>query len=157
MTKLKNQSILVIDDDREVLVLLIRALEMEGYGVVTTGNGGLVLTLLEKYRPSLVLLDVRLPELSGFQVLNGIRQCSNVPVIMLSAKCEVTAVRDALALGADDYVRKPFRIRELLARIRAKLRRVECGSALRPWYPCDGSGQAGDELVTPFVNNNGTG
>ena len=83
------------------------------------------LALLEKRRPDLVILDIVMPGLDGFQVLDMIRQHSNVPVIILTGRCEVTTVRDALALGADDYVRKPFSTLELLARIRAKLRRAE--------------------------------
>ncbi len=123
----RNQSILVIDDDREMRVMLNRILELEGYDVATADIGCSALALLEEYQPDLVLLDVIIPELNGFAVLDRIRQYSSIPIIMLSAKCEVNAVRDALALGADDYVRKPFHTRELLARIRTKLRRVRCG------------------------------
>ena len=72
----------------------------------------------------MVILDIMMPGLDGLQVLDLIRQRSSIPIIMLTARCEVTTLRDALSLGADDYVRKPFRIQELLARIRAKLRRA---------------------------------
>ncbi len=122
-----NQSVLVVDDDHEILRMLSRALELEGYDVIIATNGNSALALLEEHRPDLVILDIIMPELDGFQILSLIRQRSNVPVIMLTAKCEVTTLRDALALGADDYVRKPFRIRELVARIRTKLRRAEAG------------------------------
>ena len=124
----KNQSILVVDVDREIRVMLNHVLELEGYDVITSDNGGSALTLLEEYRPDLVLLDVIPPELNGFQVLVRIRHFSSVPVIMLSAICEVTTVRDALALGADDCVIKPFHTKVLLARIRAKLRRAGCST-----------------------------
>ncbi len=100
-------------------------LEPEGYGVVAADNGRAVLELQQEYNPDLVILDIMMPGLDGFQVLDRIRQRSNVPVIMLTGRCEVTALRDALSLGADDYVRKPFGTRELLARIRTKLRRAE--------------------------------
>ena len=120
-----KQLILVADDDQEMLRMLNCILELEGYDVATAADGRQALALLEEYEPDLVLLDIIMPGLNGFQVLDLIRQRSNIPVIMLTARCEVTSLRDALALGADDYVRKPFRTRELLARIRAKLRRAE--------------------------------
>ncbi len=72
----------------------------------------------------MVILDIMMSGLDGFQVLDLIRQRSSIPIIMLTARCEVTTLRDALSLGAGDYVRKPFRIQELLTRIRAKLRRA---------------------------------
>ena len=120
----KRLDIMVVDDDQEILRMLGRTLELEGYDVTTAADGRSALTLLEKHEPDLVILDIIMPELDGFQVLNLIRQHSDVPVIMLTARCEVTSLQEALALGADDYVRKPFRTRELLARIRAKLRRT---------------------------------
>ena len=114
---------MVVDDEQPILRLLSRILEPEGYGVVVADNGRSALTLLEDYQPDLVLLDIMMPGLDGFQVLRYIRQRSNVPVIMLTAKREVETVRDALDVGADDYVRKPFHTRELLARIHTKLKR----------------------------------
>ncbi len=121
----KRQYIMVVDDEQSILRLLKRKLEPEGYGVIVADNGRSALDLLEKHGANLVILDIMMPGLDGFQVLDLIRQRSNVPVIMLTAKREVNTVRDALALGADDYVRKPFHTRELLSRIRAKLRRAE--------------------------------
>ena len=123
----KHPYIMVVDDDEEMLRMLSRILELEGYDVILAANGRSAVALLEKHEPNLVILDIMMPELDGFQVLHLIRQRSNVPVIMLTARCEVTTLRNALALGADDYVRKPFHTRELLARIRAKLRRAESG------------------------------
>ena len=105
--------------------MLNRTLELEGYGVDIAADGRAALALLEERRPDLVILDIVMPELDGFQVLALIRQRSNIPVIMLTAKCDVTTLRDALVLGADDYLRKPFGTLELVARIRAKLRRAE--------------------------------
>jgi len=115
---------MVVDDEQAILRLLSRTLKLEGYGVVVAADGRSAVALLEERRPDLVLLDIMMPELNGFQVLDLIRQHSNVPVIMLTARGEVTTLRDALSLGADDYVRKPFHTGELLARIRAKLRRA---------------------------------
>ena len=126
----RNQLILVVDDDQEILKMLNSILKLEGYDVALAADGKSAMALLEKHEPDLVILDIVMPELDGFQVLDLIRRCSDVPVIMLTARYEVTTLRDALVLGADDYVRKPFRTRVLLARIRAKLRRVELEAAL---------------------------
>jgi DNA-binding response OmpR family regulator len=120
----KHTCIMVVDDEQAILRMLSRTLEPEGYGVILADNGRSALELLEECRPDLVILDIMMPGLDGFQVLDLIRQRSNIPVIMLTARCEVTTLHDALCLGADDYVRKPFRKGELLARIRAKLRRA---------------------------------
>ena len=121
----KHPSILVVDDDQEILRMLKRTLELEGYAVATAADGESALTLLEEQEPHLIILDIIMPELDGFQVLDLIRQRCNIPVIMLTSESAVTTVRDALALGADDYVTKPFHTRILVARIRAKLRRVK--------------------------------
>jgi len=120
----KRPYIMVVDDEQAILRMLSRTLEPEGYGVILADNGSSALALLEDCRPDLVILDIMMPGLDGFQVLDLIRQRSNIPVIMLTAKREVNTARDALNLGADDYVRKPFGRGELLARIRAKLRRA---------------------------------
>ncbi len=119
-------TILVADDEEHVRILLKRILEEAGYGVVTAANGNEALDKLvqsENQEPQLILLDIMMPGLNGFQVLEQIRKRFDIPVMMLTAKQEVTSVRDAIDLGADDYVRKPFSTRELLARIEAKLRR----------------------------------
>ncbi len=120
----KHPCIMVVDDEQAILRLLSRALEPEGYGVIVADNGRSSLDLLEEHTPDLVILDIMMPGLDGFQVLDMIRQRSNIPVIMLTGKPEVNTARDALLLGADDYVRKPFHTGELLARIRGKLRRA---------------------------------
>lgn len=121
----KHPCIMAVDDEQGILRLLTRILEPAGYDVIVADNGTLALELLEERMPDLVILDIMMPGLDGFQVLNLIRQRSNVPVIMLTANREVSTARNALGLGADDYVRKPFHTQELLARIRAKLRRTE--------------------------------
>ena len=122
---MKNHpNIMVVDDNQEMLRMLKRTLELEGYGVAIAADGSSALALLEEWKPDLVILDIVMPGLDGFQVLDLIRQRSNIPVIMLTARREVTTLRDALVLGADDYVRKPFSTRELVARVQAKLRRT---------------------------------
>ena len=124
----KQERILIVDDEETVRKLLKRTLEEGGYDVVTAANGAEALEKLSQFNVSLVLLDIKMPGLDGFQVLDRIRQLSDIPVIMLSAIKEVPTIRDSLALGADDYIRKPFRTRELLARIQAKLRRAQTDS-----------------------------
>jgi len=121
----RNTCIMVVDDEQTILGLLDHTLKPAGYDVVLASDGSSALKLLERHSPDLVILDIMMPGLNGFQVLRLMRQRSNVPVMMLTARREVETLRDALNLGADDYVRKPFGTQELLARIRAKLRRAE--------------------------------
>ena len=121
----KKAHILVVDDNEEfVLQLVRRILEPEGYSVTAATNGNSALTVIDELRPDLVLLDIRMPEINGYQVLKRIREKSDVPVIMLTAILEVTSVQQSLGLGADDYIRKPFKPQELVARVQAKLRRA---------------------------------
>ena len=118
------ERVLVVDDEEIIRNSLQRVLREAGYDVVTAANGQEALDKMSQLKIKLVLLDIKMPGLDGFQVLDLIRKSSNVPVIMLTAVKEVTTVLDTLSLGADDYVRKPFHARELLARIQAKLRRT---------------------------------
>jgi len=118
------ERVLVVDDEEIIRNSLQRVLKEADYDVVTAANGQEALDKMSQLKIKLVLLDIKMPGLDGFQVLDLIRKSSNVPVIMLTAVKEVTTVRDTLSLGADDYVRKPFHTRELLARIQAKLRRT---------------------------------
>ncbi len=120
----KRPCIMVVDDDEAILRLLTRTLEPEGYRVVPVADGQSALALMEECQPDLLILDIMMPGLNGLQVLSRLRQRSDVPVIMLTAKQEDTVVQAALIAGADDYVKKPFHTKELLARIRAKLRRT---------------------------------
>jgi len=125
----RNRVILVVDDDAQVLKMLTRILELEGYNIITATNGRSALALFDKHAPDLVLLDIMMPGIDGFEVLDLIRQCSEIPVVMLTAKREVPSLHRALTIGADDYIRKPFSIREVVTRVKTKLRRAEqCGS-----------------------------
>ncbi|MBN6711335.1 response regulator [Haemophilus haemoglobinophilus] len=119
MTKL-----LIVDDDKELIELLSELLSYEGFDVDSAGNGK---EALEKFDSShdLILLDVMMPKLNGFETLKKIRQQSNTPVIMLTARGEDIDRVIGLELGADDYLPKPFNDRELVARIRAILRRTK--------------------------------
>jgi DNA-binding response OmpR family regulator len=117
--------IIVIDDEESIRKLLSVNLRADGYQVATASNGEEALKLMGECEPDLIILDIMLPGLDGFQVLNLIRQRSSVPVIVLTARTEEAALRDSLLLGADDYMEKPFSLFELAARIKAKRRRVE--------------------------------
>ena len=120
----KRTCILAIDDEEEILRLLKKIFEEEGYDFVGATSGDAVFSLLRERQPNLIILDIMMPDLDGFQVLNLIRQKSDVPVIMLTGRGDVAALRDSVEIGADDYVRKPFYPLELVARVRAKLRRA---------------------------------
>ena len=120
-----TETILVVDDQSSVRTLLKDYLSSQGYRVVTANDGQEALFVARHEHPNLVLLDIMMPKMDGYQFLSAFRRENQVPVIVLSAKEEETDTVLGLELGADDYVIKPFRMRELLARIRAALRRVE--------------------------------
>jgi DNA-binding response OmpR family regulator len=116
--------ILVVDDDLELLGLVAYALRQAGYLVVEASDGAAALAAFEREEPSLVVLDVNLPKLSGLEVCRKIRETSKVPVMMLTVRSAEEDQVQALDLGADDYLTKPFSPRTLLARVRALLRRA---------------------------------
>jgi DNA-binding response OmpR family regulator len=124
------RTILVVDDETTLRETLVEALEAEGFRVVAAADGREALTVFRAERPDLILLDVMLPELSGVEVCRIIRAESSVPIVMLTAKDSELDKVVGLELGADDYVTKPFSIRELSARIRALFRRSEQAVAL---------------------------
>jgi DNA-binding response OmpR family regulator len=115
--------ILLVDDDRNLLALLDRGFRFEGFHVSTALDGPCCIEALERERPDVVILDIGLPRVDGLEVLGRVRRGSDVPVVMLSARDEVADKVSALGIGADDYVAKPFAFEELLARVRAVLRR----------------------------------
>ena len=117
-------TIFVVDDEVNIRELLARILAEAGYDVVTAANGHEALEKLAQNNINLVLLDIRMPELDGFETLKRIREKSEIPVMMLTGVDDAAAVYDAMGLGADDYVKKPFHKQELLARIQSKLRRA---------------------------------
>ena len=114
--------IMVVDDDKNICELLRLYLEKEGYQVVIANDGKEAVELNEKEDPELILLDIMLPQLDGWQVCREIRKKSQVPIIMLTAKGEVFDKVLGLELGADDYIVKPFETKEVVARIKAVLR-----------------------------------
>ena len=119
------RTILVVDDEPTLRETLAEALEADGYRVVTAADGREALARFREDPPELVILDLMLPELSGIEVCRIIRQESGVPILMLTAKSSELDKVLGLELGADDYVTKPFSLRELTARIRALLRRTD--------------------------------
>ena len=122
--------ILAIDDDKDILLLLKYNLESEGYYVETASSGKKGISIAQKIIPNLMLVDIMMPEMDGFQLLRKIRETLDVPVIMLTAKGEVSDKVVGLELGADDYLAKPFEPRELLARIQSILRRVNSKNSM---------------------------
>ncbi len=120
----KHQCVMVVDDDPEIRELISRTLNLEGYDVATASDGNAALSVMQEQSPDLLILDIVMPQLDGFQLLKLIRQRSNIPVIVLTARCEAMILEESVALGADDYLRKPFRPRELATLVRAKLGRA---------------------------------
>src|SRR2546429_7592617 len=119
----KKTTILVVDDDLQLLKIVEHNLEAEGYQVLTAREGKHALESIERNSPDLVLLDIMLPRMDGFQVCQRVREFSAVPIIMITARGQSQDKIKGLDLGADDYLTKPFRVDELLARVRAVLRR----------------------------------
>jgi DNA-binding response OmpR family regulator len=116
--------ILVVDDEIEVLTIIQLGLMRAGYEVFTANNAASALQLLAKEKPHLAVLDVMMPDMDGYDLVQAIRQRSNMPVLMLTAKGSVAGEVASLELGADDYITKPFSMENLVAHIKALLRRT---------------------------------
>ena len=130
--------ILVVDDDQNICELLRLYIEKEGFEVRIANDGRKALEIFEEQNPDLIMLDIMLPELDGWQVCREIRKKSQCPIIMLTAREEETDKVLGLELGADDYITKPFSMRELLARVKANIRRSGMIPAVQP---ASGSGE----------------
>ena len=124
-----KQTILVVDDDPNIAQLVKLYLEKEGFEVAIETRGDDAVAAFQKNPPSLMLLDIMLPGMDGYQVCRAIRQISAIPIIMLSAKDETFDKVLGLELGADDYITKPFEGKELVARVKAVLRRASPGES----------------------------
>ena len=120
-----DRKILVVDDEKPIVDILRYNLEKDGFSVIEANDGakGLELALSEK--PDLILLDIMLPKMDGFDVCKKVREKRNVPIIMITAREEEVDKVLGLELGADDYITKPFSVRELMARVKANMRRVQ--------------------------------
>jgi DNA-binding response OmpR family regulator len=140
----EQPTVLVIDDEDSIQKLLKHALEREGYRVVGARDGSAGLDAFERDDPDVVLLDVMLPDVSGREVCRRLRAVSSVPIIMLTALDDEVDKVVGLELGADDYITKPFGLRELASRVRAVLRRASLSSrAEEPGQPGDRLERAG--------------
>jgi two-component system, OmpR family, response regulator len=120
-----DEKILAVEDDSNLLLALRYNLQKESYQALTAADGEQALIIARREKPDLIILDIMLPKLSGFEVCRILRKETTVPIIMLTAKAEETDKVVGLEIGADDYVTKPFSTRELMARVRALLRRSQ--------------------------------
>lgn len=123
------KKILVVDDEEKIREMVKNYLEKEGYEVIQAADGTEALESINRDRPSLIVLDWMLPGMSGLEICRHVREKSNIPIIMLTAKTEEVDKLLGLELGADDYITKPFSLRELAARIKVVLRRAEPGES----------------------------
>jgi len=121
----RKTTILTADDDPQLLRLMTRTLQLEGYDVLSASDGQQALSLIEQTLPDAVLLDVMMPKMDGFTVCQRVREFSLVPIIIVTARGQDQDKIRGLDLGADDYLTKPFSVEELLARVRAVLRRAQ--------------------------------
>jgi DNA-binding response OmpR family regulator len=140
-----DETILVVDDEANIRELARIYLEQEGYRVVTANDGRQALDSVQSEEPSLMILDLMLPELDGWEICRRVRASSNLPILMLTARDDDIDKIVGLELGADDYLTKPFNPRELVARVRAILRRATL--AVQP--PESQTKQLGDVVVDP--------
>jgi two-component system, OmpR family, KDP operon response regulator KdpE len=119
-----KRNILVVDDEAQITRVLKTSLSSQGYGIRTASDGEEALQLMKEWMPDLIITDLRMPNVDGLELCRRIRTESRIPIIVLSVKGEDTIKVEALDAGADDYITKPFSINELLARVRAALRRA---------------------------------
>ena len=140
-------TILVVEDEESFIDALTVGLRREGFLVVVARDGVEAMTQFDRYKPDIVLLDVMLPKVSGIDVCRQIRSKSRVPVIMVTAKTSEIDTVVALEVGADDYITKPYRLRELVARIRAVLRRSP--TTVEPEGESDDEIEVGDVKLDP--------
>ena len=129
MAESQRPTILVVDDEENIRDAIAFTLRREGFNVITAATGHEAIELVQQH-PAVVVLDIMLPGIDGLEVLRRLRADSNVPVLMLSAKGDEIDRVVGLEIGADDYITKPFAMRELVARIRAVVRRVEMGNTV---------------------------
>ncbi|HVH53806.1 MAG TPA: response regulator transcription factor [Actinomycetota bacterium] len=140
-----EQTILVVDDEEAIAEAVRARLQSEGFQVVVAGDGPEAIGLCERVRPDLVVLDLMLPGMDGLEVCRQIQRDRWVPVLMLTARTEEADKVAGFAVGADDYLTKPFSLRELVVRVRAILRRMERIGALPADEPIDHAGLAIDQ------------
>ena len=123
-----KKTILIVDDEKPIVDILMYNMKKEGYSTIEAYDGETAIEMAFKEKPDLILLDIMLPKVDGLTVCKKIRNSLNIPIIMISAKDEEIDKILGLELGADDYITKPFSVRELVARVKANLRKVELNS-----------------------------
>jgi two-component system response regulator RegX3 len=142
-----NPRVLVVEDEEAFIDALTVGLQREGFDIEVARDGAEALDRFDEVQPDLVLLDVMLPKVTGLEVCRQLRKKTQIPIIMVTAKSAEIHTLVGIELGADDYVTKPYRIRELVARIRAVLRRVETGTPGATLAP--GTIEVGDVRLDP--------
>ncbi len=120
-----KKTILIVDDEKPIVDILVYNLQKEGYNTLEANDGEEAIKIAFEKKPDLILLDIMLPKVDGLTVCKKIRNTLNMPIIMISAKDEEIDKILGLELGADDYITKPFSVRELVARVKANLRKAE--------------------------------
>ncbi|MCD4822335.1 MAG: response regulator [Methanococcoides sp.] len=123
-----RHKVLIVDDEPDAVIATKRALEADGYNVIEANNGAMAFDVLKSNIPDVILLDVMMPDMDGFEVCRRLKEeplYENIPVIMLTAKGEINDKVEGLDIGADDYMTKPFNLKELKARIKTVLRRTQ--------------------------------
>ena len=124
-----KKTILIVDDEKPIVDILVYNLEKEGYLTLSANDGIEAIDIALNKKPDLILLDIMLPKADGLTVCKKVKAAMNIPILMLTAKDEEIDKILGLELGADDYITKPFSVRELIARIKANLRKVDINSA----------------------------
>ena len=127
-----KKTILIVDDEKPIVDILLYNLEKEGYNIIEANDGEKAIEMAFNEKPNLILLDIMLPKVDGLTVCKRIRNSLNIPIIMISARDEEIDKILGLELGADDYITKPFSVRELVARVKANLRKAELNSGIMP-------------------------
>ena len=124
----EKKTILIVDDEQKIVDLLVHNLRREGYNTIEANDGVTAVEIAKEQRPDLILLDIMLPRLDGLSVCKKIKNIYNVPILMVTAKDDELDKIVGLELGADDYITKPFSVREVVARVKANLRKVEANT-----------------------------
>ena len=144
-----KDKILIVEDEKGILSFMTTALASNGYDVISANSGAKAITMVTSHCPDLVILDLGLPDMDGVEVLRSIRKWTHLPIIVVSARTHERDKVEALDLGADDYITKPFGTSELLARIRTALRHTRtAATSSSPSPPAAASRPAGSKLTT---------
>ena len=126
-----KKTVLIVDDEKRIIDILIYNMTREPFNIIEAYDGEMAIEMAFKYKPDIILLDVMLPKIDGLTVCKRIKSVLNIPIIMISAKGEEVDKIVGLEIGADDYITKPFSVREVVARIKANLRKAEISNAYK--------------------------